>query len=515
MTEHTANDNMNQERPQLKIEDSVPIRTVGIETKRERTNYSDLPPQNYIHVWWARRPTPATRLGILASVLPQDVDDNTLLRWMGIDPDNKGPEVSVAEHVRQKAKTKDDRDGFVYEHYGYRKSYKNLPEGKDLEDLHETVRETWGGELPTVLDATAGGGAIPFESVRYEFPTIANELNPVASVILKAVLDHPRVDGDLSEDIRKWGEEINKHAQGELADYFPTPTNEKPLEYLWAHTVTCPDCGLEVPLSPNWWLDKKSGSKGIAARPITSGNSDQVGFDIVKLPDDVTKSEYNPTNGTVSRGEGTCPRCAVAVEGDEIKSQAQDEGLGFQLYAIHYEELTKAGGRKFRSPRKVDIDAFYAAKEKVESDPELSSFLNMKIPDGQETERTNRFGVYEWRDMYSPRQLLAHYTYWKAFDNLKEEIRKEYTGVVADAILTFLAIVADKALDYNNRLSAWDPTVPKLAHSFERHDFAFKWSFAESNLTAEGLGYEWVLDSTVEVYEELRDLSAHSPTLTL
>ncbi|MDL0128041.1 DUF1156 domain-containing protein [Halobacterium salinarum] len=499
-----------QTRPRLKIEDNLPIRTVGIETQRERNNYSDLPPQNYLHVWWARRPTPASRLGILASVLPDSVDDDTLLRWMGIDPDNKSPEKSISDHVRQKRKTKEDRDGFVYEHYGYRKSYKNLPEGDEKEKLHETVRETWDGELPTILDATAGGGSIPFESVRYEFPTIANELNPVASVILKAVLEHPRVDGDLSDDIRRWGEKINEQARSELDEYFPSTSDEKPLEYLWAHTATCPDCGLEVPLSPNWWLDKDSGSEGVAARLNTTSDSDQVEFEIVELPTDVEKSEYNPTDGTVSRGSGTCPRCGVAIEGDEIKEQAQTDGLGYQLYAIHYEDLSKNGGRHFRAPRKDDMQGFEKAKIAVKNDPELANLLNIEIPNGEETERTGRYGIDEWRDMYSPRQLLVHYTYWQAFEEAKSEIIEEYAEPVAYAIMTYLSFAADKGIDYNNRMSSWDSTRPKVRNTFDRHDFSFKWSFAESRLTAEGLGYDWVLDNTVGAYEDLHELSGES-----
>ncbi|QSG09598.1 DUF1156 domain-containing protein [Halapricum desulfuricans] len=498
-----------QTRPRLKIEDNVPIRTVGIETQRERNNYSDLPPQNYLHVWWARRPTPASRLGILASVLPDSVDDDTLLRWMGIIPDNKDPESSISEHVRQKQKTKDDRDGFVYEHYGYRKSYKNLPEGDELEELHDTVRETWGGELPTILDATAGGGSIPFESVRYEFPTIANELNPVASVILKAVLEHPRVDGNLSDDIRKWGERINEQARSELDEYFPSPPDEKPLEYLWVHTATCPDCGLEVPLAPDWWLDKDSGSEGIAAKLNTSPDSNQVNFEIVELPTDIEKADYNPTDGTVSRGSGTCPRCEVAIEGDEIKEQAQTDGLGHQLYAIHYENLSKNGDRHFRAPRDEDVQGFEKARETVEKDPDLANLLNEERFVGP-ADRSANYGLTQWRDMYSPRQLLVHYTYWQAFEKVKSEIQTEYSESITDVIVTYLAIAADKGLDYNSKMCSWHNSRALIRNGFERHDFAFKWSFAESNFLSEGSGYDWVLDSIVEVYEELTDLAGHS-----
>ena len=504
-----------QTRPRLKIEDNLPIRTVGIETQRERTNFTDLPPQSYVHVWWARRPTPVSRLAILASTLPEDVTEDKLLRWMEIDPSNRSSEDTISDHVRRKKreKEKNGADGMVYEHYGYKKIWKRTPSKEKLAEIRERVEETWNGEMPTVLDATAGGGSIPFESVRYEFPTIANELNPVASVILKAVLEHPRADGDLSDDIREWGERINEQARSELDEYFPSPPDEKPLEYLWAHTATCPDCGLEVPLSPNWWLDKESGSEGIAARPKTSPDSDKVDFEIVELPKDIEKSDYNPTDGSVSRGTGTCPRCGVAIEGDEIKEQAQTDGLGYQLFAVHYEDLSKNGGRHFRPPRDEDIQGVEKAKEIIENDPSLANLLNEERFVGP-ADRSANYGITKWRDMYSPRQLLVHYTYWQIFEDEKSNIQNEYPDPEANAIITFLAIAADKAISYNCVQSRWDSSVPKLTQIFDRHDFSFKWSFAESNLPAEGLGYEWVLDNTIGAYEDLHDLSSGSDAPT-
>jgi len=499
-------------RPNLKIESNLPIRTTGIETERERKNFTDLPPQNYVHVWWARRPTPATRLAVLSSVLPDTVDDDTLLKWMGIDPSNKPKDVSISEHVRKKKRTKSDASGPVYEHYGYRKTWKQTPSQKTLNDIHSTARETWGGELPTVLDATAGGGSIPFESIRYGFPTVANELNPVASVILKAVLEHPRVNGDLSKEIEKWGEEINERAREELSEFYPSKQSEKPLEYLWAHTVTCPDCGLDVPLAPNWCLDKESAREGTAVRPNINDSEDAVEFEVVELPKDVEKSEYNPTDGSVSRGKGTCPRCSVTIEGDEIKEQAQNKDLGYQLYAVHAARRSsgKRSEKYFRSPSEEDMNAFQEASELVSNDVDLSTFLNEEIPTGSKTDEPRRYGITEWRDMFSPRQLLAHWTYLQKYEEVKGQIQEEYPESEANAILTYLAIAADKALDYNCRLSMWDSTVPKLAHLFTRHDFAFAWSFAESNLIAEGLGYEWVLENSLKAYRDFYDLSGQS-----
>jgi adenine-specific DNA methylase len=517
MKDHKPNENdvTEQTRPQLKIEGNLPIRTVGIETQRERINFTDLPPQSYVHVWWARRPTPVSRLAILASTLPNNVTEDELLRWMEIDPSNLSSKDSISQHVRKKKKEKEKigTDGAVYEHYGYKKIWKRTPSEEKLNEITDRVKDTWNGEMPTVLDATAGGGSIPFESVRYGFPTIANELNPVASVILKAVLEHPRVDGDLSDDIRKWGEKLNDKASEELKEFYPTNSERRePLNYLWANTVSCPDCGLEVPLSPNWWIDKESGSKGLAVQPSVSEDTDQVEFNLVELPADIEKDDYNPTNGTVSRGEGECLRCGVAIEGDEIKQQAQNDEMDYQLYAVEYRDIGDGSRKNFRSPNKKDIRGFEKARDVVENDPELANLLRQERYVGP-ADRSANYGLTEWRDVYSPRQLLTHYTYWQVFENIKESIREEYPEPEANALITFLAVAADKGLDYNCRLSVWDNTVPKIAHVFSRHDFAFAWSFVEMNMTADG-GYSWVLENVVGAYEDLHELSGDSDATT-
>lgn len=499
---------MSEDEKKLKIEDNIPIRTVGIETERERKNFTDLPPQNYVHVWWARRPTPASRLAVLSSVLPEDVDDDQLLKWMKIDPNNKAKGKSIAEHVREKKRTEDDRDGFVYEHYGYKKIWKQELDQDILDGVHEKAKEAWDGELPTVLDATAGGGSIPLESVKYGLPTIANELNPVASVILKSVLDHPRTSKDLSDDIEKYGKKINKRVRGRLGEYFETKEGERVLAYLWSHTINCPDCGIKIPLAPNWWLDKESGSEGLAVKPEVSDG--EITFDTVRLPDDVSKSEFDPSKGTVAYGKATCPNCNVTVDGDEVKEQARNSKMGEKIYGVYYERKGKTDNkRKLRAPTDKEKKVYRKAKEKVDSDPNLSTFLSQKRYVGP-ADRSANYGLTEWRDMFNARQLLSHYTYLDEFEKMKDEIEREYTKEEADVIETYLALVADKAVDYNSKMCAWVPSGTKIGHSFDRHDFAFKWTYAENNLIAENFGYEWPLENTIKAYKDFHRLTKHA-----
>lgn len=495
-----------------KIQETVPIRTIGIETERENLDFQHRPPHRYAHVWFAARPTPVSRLAVLASVLPDDIDNDTLLNWMGFHPNNKSEGKSISEHVREKRKTKDDRDGLEHEHYGYRKIWRYTPDDETKSQLHKQLEGTWD-ELPTVLDATAGGGTIPLESIRYGLPTIANELNPVPSVVLEAVLKKTRTQSDVSEDIIEWGEEIDKRSREALSTYYPEDPGERNQSYLWAHRVSCLDCGLKVPLASSWWINKGSSSReGQAARPIISDQRDTVEFEIVDLPEDVTKDEFNPTDGTISYSKMTCPRCGVTMDSDTLKSMLQEGEYDYQLYAIYYDKENERG-HEFRTPHEEDIKAYEEACEAVENSVDLSTLLAVDIPSGEKTDELHRNGMEEWRDLFTPRQLLTHYTYWEKFEEVKSEIRAQYNEEEADTILTYLSLVADKALDYNSRMSSWDPGQPQIRNMYAGSDFAFSWSFQEHNLIMEGHGYDWMLTNIAEdvysgVREQLKDSKA-------
>ena len=509
MSNNNSDADDQQRTTDLKIQDTLPVTAVGIESQRERKNFSDLPPQNYVHTWFARRPTAATRLAVLASILPEGYDENEMLRLIGMDPSNlpdlPDDERDVADHVVDKKREKEQGgiDSLVYEHYGYRKAYKNAPSESDIEALHETLEETWG-RVPTVMDATAGGGAIPLESIRYGLDTHANELNSVAVAILHGVLEAPYTDRDLSDDIEHYGNRINEQVREDISHLFPEPEGEQQrLARILAHTVECPNCGVDLPLSPNWWLDRED---GVAVRPRYNSEGDGAAeitsFEIC----DVESSQFDPRDGTVSRGDASC-YCGWTIEAEEIKQQAQSEnGLGEVVITVEKED---ASGRGFVSPSEEEREAIKTAREMIEgAGMELSTLLNTDIPGGEKTDELRRNGMTNWRDLYTDRQLLVHYHYWKEFESVKEEIRETYAEDEAKAILTYLAFAASKSLNYNSKQSVWHPARATLANAFNRHDFAFSWSFAEMNLLAEGAGYEWVMESVVEAYKEFRELAS-------
>lgn len=249
--------------PPLLIESWLPIEEIGAESKRERGASSALPPLYFLHVWWARRPLIASRAAILASVLPQWTPDwpeelqrrfpnqDTYHQWfihlLGIRGDpvqgRKLAEMAKARGIR-----------LDFNPYGDSpRAFTINPSKEDLLLLSDLIEYTWGSTTITVLDTFAGGGSIPFESIRFGFDTTANELNSVATVILKATLDYPiRFGLSLADEIRKWGKIAIEMASSELSEYYPMEEHERIRRYLWARTISCPTTGKLVPLSPNW-----------------------------------------------------------------------------------------------------------------------------------------------------------------------------------------------------------------------------------------------------------------------
>lgn len=488
-------DSHNNDQVEMFIENNLPIRTLGIECEREGKGL--YPPLNRLHVWFARRPLIAARAAVVSSVVAdEEMTAEEFLDYL-----------QIGEDTIEKYKTVDNRPSGqpVYEHYGYRRPFKSSPSDDQISELHGKIRKSWDGDLPTVFDATAGGGAIPFESTRYKLPTIANELNPVASVLLAGGLDIPISYPDIKEDVNEWGNEINRIARKELDEYFPNESpGQEPATYLWAHTIQCPDCGLKLPLSPNWWLEKDSRNKGKAVKPhIQDG---ELEFEFVEL---TGEEDYNPSNGTVSYGKGECVNCDITIEGDEIKNQAQDGGFDFTLFAVEYRDERSGNRGSFRAPNSSDKEAFENARAEITSNPDISAFLNKEIPPGAKTNEPRRYGMTKWRELFNPRQLLSHYEYIQAFRQVKPKIREKYNKEKSDAILTYLCFVADKMLDYNSRMCVWHSSRGVVGNTFDRHDYGFTWSFSESNLTARGSGYEWALDSVLDVYEELVEFSGH------
>jgi adenine-specific DNA methylase len=411
---------------------------------------------------------------------------------------------SISDYVQEKYATKDQRDGKLADHYGYPVPHSETAKGKQRSKLHKTLREHWDGELPTVLDPTAGGGTIPMESLRYGLPTGSNELNPVAWIINKVVLNYAPKVGSLESPVRKWTNKIDDEASKRLKEYFPSAKEgQEPTYYFCAYSIECPSCGKRLPLSNRWWFYKKSASEGHAFKPIP--NEDEVKFEHIRLPDD-SEDDFDPSEGTISRGDATCPSCGVVTESEQVKERFVNSDFQFEICGVKYTGTTSKVSSGFRAPTKEDKEAFQKATERIEQDIDLATLLTTNIPEGNKTAEPRNWGITEWREVFNPRQLLAHATYQQVFEEYKGDIKEEYDSETSEAILVLLSLIATKTVNRNSRLEPIDirPRGAGAPNSMlGTNNFAYQWQFGETNLCVGSYSYSDIADQILEKYEEL------------
>lgn len=437
----------------------------------------------------------------------------------------------------------------------------------DNEDLYGYGRAfvkapTLTPEPLTILDPTAGGGSIPFEALRLGHRVVANDLNPVAAVILHATLDYPlRFGVDLAGDIEKWGNFLVGHLHRSVDELYPqqgtlpvhekaaleahlnccpdlvAPYNEEyPIDYLYVRQVTCPHCGGEAPLLNTCWLSKSGEKWGV--RVVTDGQArgGKVYFEPYRVGQgNRGPNGEDPNQATVTKGVGTCVHCKQAISADEIKAQARGESphgkWQDRLYCVvavryqpkldkngqpqRYRSGDKAGEIKtekvrfFRAPNTLDLEALELAEQRLkERWPEWEAqglIPTERIPEGNDM-RPVIYGMPRWCDMFTPRQLLGHLILVEELNRLKPQILREHGEERGRAIVTYLQFAIDKCVDYNSKQTRWIPQRCIVSGTFGRHDFSVKWTFGEMVYSGPHSGAAWGLSQVMDAFKGIAEL---------
>ena len=445
-----------------------------------------------LHRWYSRKPLSFSRASVLGSILPGDVTIEEFEYLLGLE--------------KRQFRNKET------------KLYKTPPSPERVAQVHALCEQMWGTSTPTVLDAFAGGGSIPFEAARYGLNVLASDLNPVAVVTMKAAIEFPLKFGpDLQQDIDKWVKWVGDEAQVRLAEFFPSEQGETVQNYLWAHTVVCPSCESVVPLSPNWWLykrpEKQNLSKWCAVRPIPNLEQKRVDFELVKgkkgTGDTIvleSGEEYDPsTTTTISRGVGKCPNCDNVIDGDEIVAQGGKNGLGHQLYVIAYRNHKQ--NLDFRIALECDLQGIDRANSKI--NVLKNELFSVNIPDEPvpyghlSAERSSMIqkGLDRWNKLFNPRQLLTLVTYVEIINEVKEKLRLEYELDRVEAIATYLALVLDRCVDHNSRLSGWHSSRSAVDRASKMHSLNLIWNYPE--VSGAGELWNWCADAFASDYQNL------------
>jgi adenine-specific DNA methylase len=388
------------------------------------------------------------------------------------------------------------------------------------------IREFLGGSAPKVLDCFAGGGSIPLEALRLGCETYALEYNPVAVLILKAVLEYPQKYSNLKarieranqktlsgeveaeevpkllHDVQRWGDWVFEEARKEIGRFYPPDYDGSiPVGYIWARTVKCqnPSCGAEIPLVRQTWLAKKE-SRRIAYRIIANGNS--VDFEIREGKE----IDFDPSRGTVAKAKVLCPCCNSGLSDKEVRKQFQEGRAGQRMIAVVLHN-PKKHGKTYRLAKEKDLEVFREAEKYFEKkrqelfdkwgyDPVLNEPLPPKETLGF---RVQRYGILKWGDLFNSRQKLTLITFTeKVRLAYKKMIEEGYDKEYAKAVVSYLGLALGRLADYSTTLTVWENNRDTIAHTFSRQALPMIWDYIEANAVGSSSGnwlsgLNWIL----------------------
>jgi len=480
-----------------------PIAVVSKHAAREKSIRHGHP--STLHLWWARRPLASCRAVLLGLLWPDPCDplcpaefkEQARKRLREVGGCNPG---RTDEELR-KALLRFIGDFANWDHAAHR-TY--LEVSRALVKAAHAPADGGPYEPPLVVDPFAGGGSIPLEALRLGCEAFASDLNPVACLILKVMLeDIPRHGPKLAEDLRRVGAEIKRQAEKELADLYPKdPDGATPIAYLWARTVRCeaPACGAEIPLVRSFWLSKKASRKRALEHRVVRPASGSAEPPLVELEVFEPKSDKDVPGGTVTRAKATCVCCGAVLPPERVRAQlaAQHGGAdvvfdakgrrtgGARMLAV---VTLRPGetGRHYRLPTEGDYEAVRQAQERVAKLLEewerggrqgLCPVPDEPLPPiGTLGFRLQRYGMLQWGDLFTARQKVALLEFARSMANPRNSDRSQ--GMTDSDFVPLVALATSKRADYGSACTKWHLTFEKTTCTFGRMALPMTWDFVE------------------------------------
>ena len=481
------------------IEVALPLDDINREASREKSIRHGHP--STLHLWWARRPLAACRTVLFASLV-DDPSSPHLADKFPTEADQERERERLFEIIKDMVK------------------WENINNEHVLEKARAEILKSTDGNPPPVLDPFCGGGSIPLEAQRLGLEAHGSDLNPVAVLITKAMIEipprfagQPPVNPDaqndslqsqtwkgadgLAEDVRYYGEWMRSEAEKRIGHLYPKVKLPKEqgggeatvIAWVWARRVKChnPACEAKMPLVTSFLLSKRRGNKAWI-EPVVDKANKTVQFEVKTgdgMPPEPTKV-----------GRGARFRCLVCHQdstGEHIKNESMAGRIDAQLMAIVAEGRN---GRIYLPPseehEKIAESAKPNWKPEVEMNRETSTLVSGR-----------GYGFFSWADLFTQRQLTALSTFSDLVTEVREQVKVdatnrgcEDTGAYADAVVTYLAFALDKAADYWSSFCGWVPGG-FIRSTFARQAIAMVWDYAECNPFSQSTGnwsacVEWV-----------------------
>jgi len=509
--------------PKRLIEIDLPIKEISKHARREKSiRHGHI---STLHIWWARRPLAACRAVICAALWPDPGQEDCPPKFRE-DAPSIMREFLQERYPLEYADREDYRSmddplilrrallDFIadFANWDHSTDKNYLRTARALTESAHLALGGAPGTRPLVVDPFAGGGSIPLEALRVGADAFASDLNPVAVLLNKVVLEYiPKYGQQLADEVRKWGEWIKIEAEKELAEFYPKdPNGAKPIAYLWARTITCegPGCGAEVPLMRSLWLAKK-GRRSVALKMLPNRENKRVDFEIIY---DIQENDVG--EGTVRRGSATCPICGYTTPVASVRKQLKARHGGAADARLFCVVTTRPEqqGRFYRLPTERDREAVMRATEELErrkadhTEP-LSLVPDEPTPQGGGSGAGRAFsqrnyGMDLFEDLFTSRQALALTTLARLVQGAGENMRAEGDPGLATAVQSCTSLMFSRSLNRNCSLARWDLTREGLGSVFSRQALPMVWDFGEANYIGKSSGsIQNAIDEAIEVID--------------
>jgi putative DNA methylase len=479
------------------IEVALPLNSLNTAAQKDKNPFLKGHPRS-LHLWWSRKPLAVCRAILFASL----VDDPSSCPELFPSDEEQGRERKRLLSILETLITADASDD------------------RALESAKQEIEKATDGLPPLIYDPFAGGGSIPLEAKRLGLEAHSSDINPLAVIINKALIEIPEKfhqGPPLAEAINYYDKWMQLESLKRLGHLY-SQENEKVIAWLYCRSVRCANssCGADVPLISKFWLCTKSG-KQAWLNPVIDGK--KVRFEILSGEADAglktrlaAGSRVVLETGKVAKAAFQCLVCSEQVKGKYIDSQAANKDLGFLPLA---KVIQHKRGRKYlpytpeqlNEMKNVCVQALsnYQTSHAVPTEKAHGTFAS--------NAQGRSYGFKSFSDYFLPRQLLSlcvlsdliaevksHVVtsgVWKlADDGISLEDGGAGLTAFADAIATYMAFSVNHLVRYSTLLNPWNTTNQNVAQIFGRQAMQMTWDFAEANILEGALtiatASEWV-----------------------